>query len=412
MSIAEKLTNIAQNQYKVYEAGKRSMVDPNKIIEKTVTGTAICVNDVSEIPHKCTVSVDKDASITVCGKNILDYRKATGRNTEQTVIIIDNGVQWVSGNYYFKIPCNVKAGQTVTFSCADYSKLSGCRLGDDRVSPIILTDMINFNDVATSFIATIDTTVIYIYKRDVTNAITEPIIITNIQLEIGDIATEYEPYKSETHTITAGETIEVESICPTMSLFADNDASITFGYHQSSAVVQCKQAEYDRFWDTYQKRGKRTSYNYAFYSWDKSLFNPKYDIDATQGAHYTFYYTDIEAVQKAIIAKGPVMLSTFANSPNLHTIAKLIVSEATTYNNTFGNATALENITFEGVIGSTISFASCSKLTDASVQSIIDHLKDLTGQTAQTLTFHATVGGNLAEGQKAAIAARNWTLIF
>ena len=72
----------------------------------------------------------------------------------------------------------------------------------------------------------------------------------------------------------------------------------------------------------------------------------------------------------------------------------------------------MENITFEGVIGSTISFASCSKLTDASVQSIIDHLKDLTGQTAQTLTFHATVGGNLAEGQKAAIAARNWTLIF
>jgi hypothetical protein len=46
------------------------------------------------------------------------------------------------------------------------------------------------------------------------------------------------------------------------------------------------------------------------------------------------------------------------------------------------------------------------------MQSIIDHLKDLTGQTPQKLTFHATAGGKLTDVQKAAITAKNWTLVY
>jgi endonuclease I len=47
-----------------------------------------------------------------------------------------------------------------------------------------------------------------------------------------------------------------------------------------------------------------------------------------------------------------------------------------------------------------------------SVQSIVDALKDLTGATAQTLTFHADVGGKLTDAQKATITAKNWTLVY
>lgn len=51
-------------------------------------------------------------------------------------------------------------------------------------------------------------------------------------------------------------------------------------------------------------------------------------------------------------------------------------------------------------------------LSDASIQSVIDGLMDMTGQTAQTITFHAAVGAKLTEEQKATITAKNWTLVY
>ena len=172
------------------------------------------------------------------------------------------------------------------------------------------------------------------------------------------------------------------------------------------------QDAYNEFWDTFQQNGNKTNYSYAFYQWSADLFNPKYDIDMSRGAYYTIYNTNIGEVQKTITAKGCVMYGTFASNSALRTIAKVIVSESTSYNNTFGSLPSLENITFDGVIGNAVSFSSCSKLRNASVQSIIDHLKDLTGSTAQTLTFHADVGARLTEAQKATITAKNWTLVY
>ena len=51
-------------------------------------------------------------------------------------------------------------------------------------------------------------------------------------------------------------------------------------------------------------------------------------------------------------------------------------------------------------------------LSDASIQSIIDGLADLTGSTAQTLRLHADVGAKLTDAQKAAASAKNWTLAY
>ena len=58
------------------------------------------------------------------------------------------------------------------------------------------------------------------------------------------------------------------------------------------------------------------------------------------------------------------------------------------------------------------SFNKSYKLSDASIQSIIDGLADLTGQTTQTLTLHADVGARLTEEQKASATAKNWTLAY
>ncbi len=73
----------------------------------------------------------------------------------------------------------------------------------------------------------------------------------------------------------------------------------------------------------------------------------------------------------------------------------------------------LEEVYFmPGTIDYAIHVGYSPKLINVSVQSIIDGLADLTGQTAQTLTIHATVGAKLTQAQKDAITAKNWTLVY
>lgn len=176
------------------------------------------------------------------------------------------------------------------------------------------------------------------------------------------------------------------------------------------------QAEYDRFWDAYQDNGNRANYTQAFYGigWTDDSYNPKYPINATArtGGEEMFRDSMITDTKVDIIATNNFSSYTFVSCALLKTIRKLVVDENTVYPRWFDGCYALENITFDGTIGASLTLSHASKLTDASVQSIIDHLADLTGQTAQTLTFHATVGGKLTEAQKAAITAKNWTLVY
>ena len=77
----------------------------------------------------------------------------------------------------------------------------------------------------------------------------------------------------------------------------------------------------------------------------------------------------------------------------------------------FYHCYALKNISFvAGCIKKSISFAQSDKLTDESIQSIIDGLADLTGQTAQTITFHPDVKNKLTEEQIASVTSKNWNI--
>lgn len=81
------------------------------------------------------------------------------------------------------------------------------------------------------------------------------------------------------------------------------------------------------------------------------------------------------------------------------------------YSNMFRSSDALQNVAFKAQsIVDDLSFGGCSMLSDESIQSIIDGLADLTGQTSQTLTFHADVKAKLTEEQIATITSKNWTL--
>jgi hypothetical protein len=131
-----------------------------------------------------------------------------------------------------------------------------------------------------------------------------------------------------------------------------------------------------------------------------------------ENTFYSAWITHIPVIS-AVSAISRGLIETFAHS-RVETIDKLIVRDdgTTKFSNTFTLCTFLKNITFEGVIGNSVSFSDSDKLTNASVDSIIDHLKDLTGATEQTLTFHKDVGANMTEEQKAAITAKNWTLVY
>ena len=176
-----------------------------------------------------------------------------------------------------------------------------------------------------------------------------------------------------------------------------------------------KQAEYDRLWDALQQKGSRTHYAYAFAytGWSEDIFNPKYPITpaSTLGIQNMFNWNPGVVDTKVAITAYGNCSNAFGNATKLKR-THIIFNGATNVANMFLNCTALEELYCEGELTLSLSLAQSNLLNATSVQSVIDCLADLTGQTAQTLTLHATVGANLTQAQKDAISAKNWTLVY
>ena len=209
-----------------------------------------------------------------------------------------------------------------------------------------------------------------------------------------------------------------------------------------------KKAQYDAFWDAYQQNGERTDYQYAFFgeNWE-SIFQPKYDLKPTDGYHM-FWQCTVPDLEAALTDSGVVLdtsncvragrlfyfysvkggtvipeldlrnatsVAEMFGYADVRIIRKIILNEEGTLDTStmfHGGCSDLEEIRFEGVIGKNLRLQWSGKLSDDSLRSILDHLKDLTGATTQTLTFHKDVGARLTEAQKAIITAKNWTLVY
>lgn len=106
--------------------------------------------------------------------------------------------------------------------------------------------------------------------------------------------------------------------------------------------------------------------------------------------------------------------SAFLNCSNLKSILGALdmtnCSNCTTW---FTGCSKLEDISFvPNTINVAVLFNTNPLLSDASVQSIIDGLVDLTGQSAKNILFHETVGAKLTDEQKATITAKGWNLDY
>lgn len=148
---------------------------------------------------------------------------------------------------------------------------------------------------------------------------------------------------------------------------------------------------YDEFWDCFQNYGNRTNYNYAFFGegWRSANYNPKYPLKP----HYanTMFASSWISDTKIPIDFSDLKvdyLSSLFQSSSLVTIRTLTVQKRHTYGSAFSGCSKLENITFEGEIGNDINFGSCTKLSEASIYSIRDHLSDTA--TGKVVTFSQT----------------------
>ena len=167
---------------------------------------------------------------------------------------------------------------------------------------------------------------------------------------------------------------------------------------------------YDTFWDTYQENGNRANYQRGFYMWPNAAFNPKYGINGN--LLEAFFTSTITSVKVPIVTGSNSAQGVFYKCDNLVSVESIDITGATSTQNMFYSCTALEEIRFEGEIASSLSFSQSPNLSVDSVQSILDHLKDLTGQTKQTITFHKDMESKVTPAQKVAIDAKNWTQVY
>lgn len=256
-------------------------------------------------------------------------------------------------------------------------------------------------------------------------------VVGNWMLNMGFIQLPYEPYTEKTYTANADGTLSIPSIAPTMNIVCD-------GVNISAKYYCTQDVEWHRFWDIFQAYGSLTTYTMIFngVGWVDKNFKPKYpitpiqadymfwnsritdnpyvreiDFSQVQNMNYCFQNSTIEHVGVIDTRKCGGVTGVFHSATKLHTIDKMIFSETSSLNtNIFQSASALVNILVEGTIGQSINFSWCPLLSDASVQSIIDCLADLTGQSSQTLTFNGSVKAKLTEEQIATITSKNWTL--
>lgn len=210
------------------------------------------------------------------------------------------------------------------------------------------------------------------------------------------------------------------------------DKGMNTGYYEgeNAGIEEGKQIAYDTFWDTFQKNGNRTEYEYAFArgGWTNEIFKPKYDITVelanssnmfsysgitgslktilndngvtltfvntsggNNGARYIFVgtkFTELPVIDVSQAKGSQAIQSLFSLSTNIQSIEKLVMPTACTgySTETFHRCYALENITFEGTIKYSLSFQYCPLSAD-SVYNILNHLdtNEYTGTRTITL---------------------------
>ena len=192
-------------------------------------------------------------------------------------------------------------------------------------------------------------------------------------------------------------------------------------------IEKGKKDEYDKFWDSFQNKGKRVNYQNGFAGkgWNDTTFKPKYNIVPTGNGGNMFQETDLTDLEGILQRENKILntsqcttlqhmfyfsayltsvpeidtsgttldssslTNAFSSCKKLKTIRKLILKAdgSQKFSSTFARCEELENIVVEGTIGQNgFNVSACTKLSGASIVSIIEALSTTTSGLSVTLS--------------------------
>ena len=126
-----------------------------------------------------------------------------------------------------------------------------------------------------------------------------------------------------------------------------------------------------------------------------------------------FQACNVKSIPRLDFRKAQSISSLCIYSSMIEEVGEMEIPNVTNADYAFSSCLGLKRISFvPNCIKASIGFPNSNLLADASVQSIIRGLADLTGASAKTLTLHKDVGAKLTEAQKAEITAKNWILVY
>ena len=178
---------------------------------------------------------------------------------------------------------------------------------------------------------------------------------------------------------------------PTAGKYCDRDILVTAtgGGGYTEADLQTKynegaQAEYDRFWDSFQQNGSRTGYGYAFGGWTAEAFKPKYSMSPTNCTYMFAKMVDTMSLTEALEQAGVVLDTSLSNnhtgmffeSTRITEIPHIDLSKSAYATNLFNYCLSLREVEIT-VAANTVPnysgwFTRCDVLEDLKVNGVID----------------------------------------
>ncbi len=225
-------------------------------LKGNVSGNVVVLNDVSPLPHDVKVHLDNGGSVTVCGKNLFDKSKTlingikgeTAVGVKATKIMEHDAiVQCLKPNIEYtlsyEIEClSIPENATIRERAVGLMLRvkGGSTIVPIKYKPLAVGDVLKYTDNFTLTDEQYNSGTIDILaygnaylSADGNKEVYPMVVFRNIKIEVGTTATEYEPFvEPTTYTADADGKLTVPSIYPSMTIFAEDGATMSVEYNR------------------------------------------------------------------------------------------------------------------------------------------------------------------------------------